>query len=53
MVGCGEESGYREAGDEAWKQAQLRHYLDIEDDTYAWQDEMRGYLERAQEVIAG
>jgi hypothetical protein len=48
---CGDASGYREAADAAWAQAQLRYYLDIEDETYAWQEEMKGYLEQAQEVI--
>ncbi|WP_205323866.1 hypothetical protein [Glycomyces sp. YM15] len=48
---CGDESGYRAAAAEAWEQAQLRYYLDIEEETYAWQDGMRGYLEAAQEVI--
>jgi hypothetical protein len=48
---CGDESGFRGAAEHAWQQAQLRFYLDIEDDTYAWQDEMRVYLEQAQEVI--
>lgn len=37
----------------AWEQAQLRYYLDIEDGTSAWQEEMRGYLANAQEVIEG
>jgi len=50
---CADESGYREAAEHAWEQAQLRYYLDIEDDTYAWQEEMRGYLTKAQEVIGG
>jgi hypothetical protein len=50
---CGDESGYREAADSAWAQAQLRYYLDIEDETYAWQEEMKGYLETAQAAISG
>ena len=48
---CGDESGYREAAEYAWQQVQLRYYLDIEEETYAWQETMRGHLERAQEVI--
>lgn len=48
---CGDESGYRAEADRAWEQVQLRYYLDIEDETYAWQDEMKGYLEAAQDVI--
>jgi hypothetical protein len=51
LAECGDESGYREAAVHAWEQAQLRYYLDIEDDVYAWQEEMRGYLATAQEVI--
>ncbi|MFC3495297.1 hypothetical protein [Glycomyces rhizosphaerae] len=53
FAACGDESGFREAADHAWEQAQLRYYLDIEDETYAWQEEMRGYLANAQEVIEG
>lgn len=52
VVACGESSGYREAAEEAWKQAQLAYYLQIEEETYAWQETMQGLLERAQEVIA-
>jgi hypothetical protein len=48
---CGDESGFRDTAEKAWQQAQLRFHLDIEDETYAWQEEMRGYLETAQEVI--
>jgi hypothetical protein len=48
---CGDESGFRAAAEHAWQQAQLRYYLDIEEETYAWQEEMRGYIEQAQEVI--
>jgi hypothetical protein len=48
---CGDESGFRDAAEHAWEQAQLRFYLDIEEETYAWQEEMRGYLENTQEVI--
>jgi hypothetical protein len=50
---CGDESGFRDAADRGWEHAQLRFYLDIEDETYAWQEEMREYLEQAQEVIGG
>jgi hypothetical protein len=48
---CGDESGFRDAAEHAWEQAQLHYYLGIEGATYAWQEEMRGYLEKAQEVI--
>ncbi|SDK62988.1 hypothetical protein SAMN05216298_0882 [Glycomyces sambucus] len=51
LAECGDESGFRDAAEHAWRQAQLRYYLDIEDDVYAWQEEMRGYLEAAQDVI--
>jgi hypothetical protein len=50
---CGDESGFREAAEHAWQQAQLHYYLDIEDDTYAWQEQMREYLAAAQNVIGG
>lgn len=48
---CGDETGFREAAAHAWEQAQLHYYLDIEEATFAWQEEMRGYLEKAQEVL--
>ncbi|SDD16518.1 hypothetical protein [Glycomyces harbinensis] len=50
---CGDESGFRETAEHAWEQAQLHFYLDIEDDTYAWQEEMRGHLAKTQELIGG
>ena len=50
---CGDESGFRGAAEHAWQQAQLRYYLDIEGATFAWQEEMRGYIEKAQEAIGG
>lgn len=53
IVACGDETGFRDAAEHAWQQEQLRLYLDIEDATYAWQEEMRGYLANAQEVIEG
>jgi hypothetical protein len=51
VVGCGDETGFRAAAEHAWQQVQLRRHLDIEDATYAWQEQMRAYLEQAQEVI--
>jgi hypothetical protein len=48
---CGDESGYREAAVHGWQQAQLRYYLDIEGAVFAWQDEMRELIAKAQEVI--
>lgn len=48
---CGDESGYREAAEHAWQQAQLRYYLDMEGATFAWQADMRDLIEQAQEAI--
>ncbi|RRS01870.1 hypothetical protein [Glycomyces terrestris] len=48
---CGDESGYREAAVHGWQQAQLRYYLDIETAVFAWHDEMRELIAKAQEVI--
>jgi hypothetical protein len=48
---CGDESGFREAAVNAWEQAQLHYYLGIEEATFAWQEEMREYLEQAQGVL--
>jgi hypothetical protein len=50
---CGDESGYREAAEHGWAQAQLRYHLDMEDVVTTWQEEMRGYLAAAQEVLEG
>ena len=48
---CADESGFRDAAEHAWEQAQLGFYLEIEDATYAWHKDMEGYLENAQEVL--
>jgi len=53
VVACGDETGFREAAEHAWQQVELRHYLDIEDDTYAWQEAVRDDIAKAQEVIGG
>lgn len=48
---CGDESGFRQTADEAWRRAELVYLLDIEAETYAWQEEMQGYLANAQELL--
>ncbi|RRS01704.1 hypothetical protein [Glycomyces terrestris] len=50
---CGDESGYRGAAVHAWQQAQLRYYLEIEDEVFAWHEEMRELITKAQNVIEG
>lgn len=48
---CGDETGFRTAAVDAWQQAQLRYYLEVEGGTFAWQNEMRDLIAQAQEAI--
>ena len=51
FVECGQESGYKEAADKAWAEVQIDHYLAMEEDLYAWQEELRDAIGKAQEMI--
>ncbi|SDD97694.1 hypothetical protein [Glycomyces harbinensis] len=53
LAECGDETGYRETAAQAWADTQNEYYLSIETSVYAWQDQIRGILETAQEVIGG
>jgi hypothetical protein len=48
---CGEQLDYAEASDEAYKEVHIEAYAAIEEDTYAWQEQMREAIARAQDLI--
>lgn len=50
---CGDETGFREAAATAWEELLAERYQALEQDLYAWQDEMRTALDRAQDVLGG
>jgi hypothetical protein len=49
---CGDESGYRAVAVDAWQQAQLHYYLEVEGATFAWQSEMRDLIAQAQAALS-
>jgi hypothetical protein len=53
LAECGDETGYRETAAQAWADTQEEYYLSIETQVYAWQEEVRGILTKAQEVLGG
>ncbi|MDN3239122.1 hypothetical protein [Glycomyces tritici] len=50
---CGDATGYRETALATFDAAVNEQYAAIEVDTYAWQEQIRGYTVKAQELIAG
>ncbi|WP_205326531.1 hypothetical protein [Glycomyces sp. YM15] len=48
---CGEEVGYADASEKAYDEAHIKAYTAIEEDVYAWQEEMRNAISKAQELI--
>jgi hypothetical protein len=48
---CGDASGYRAAAVDAWQQAQLHYYLEVEGATFVWQNDMRDLITKAQEAL--
>jgi hypothetical protein len=50
---CDAETGYTETSTKTYDAAHVDLYTTIEQDLFAWQEEMREALERAQEVIGG
>jgi hypothetical protein len=52
FAACGDESGYRETATSTFDEIVAEHYAAIEVDTYAWQDQIRDYTAKAQELIA-
>jgi hypothetical protein len=53
FAACGDETGYRSSADSAYDAIVAEQYTAIETDTFAWQEEIRGYTAKAQELIAG
>jgi hypothetical protein len=53
LAECGDETGYRETAEQAWGESREDYYVSIETQVYAWQDEVRGILTKAQEVLEG
>lgn len=51
FAACADETGYREAGQEQWRAMQVGRMLENEPEVFAWQEEMNGYLEKAQELL--
>lgn len=48
---CGEELDYATKSTEAYDQVHIDAYTAIEEDVFAWQEEMRDAIEKAQEMI--
>ncbi|MCC3765689.1 hypothetical protein K3N28_21755 [Glycomyces sp. TRM65418] len=48
---CGEEVGYAEVSEEAYDEAHVKAYTAIEEDVYAWQQDMRDVITEAQELL--
>lgn len=51
LAECGDETGYRETAEQSWIESQESFYVSIETDAYAWQEEAREILTKAQEVL--
>ncbi|HEY1093765.1 MAG TPA: hypothetical protein VGE61_03620 [Glycomyces sp.] len=52
FAACGDDTGYREAATAAYDAVVAEQYAAIEVETYAWQDQIREYTAKAQELIA-
>jgi hypothetical protein len=53
LAECGDETGYRETAEQAWGDSREAYYLSIETAIFSWQEEIRGILTTAQEVLEG
>jgi hypothetical protein len=53
LAECGDETGYRETAAQAWGDTQEEYYVSIETQVYSWQEEVRGILTKAQDVLGG
>jgi hypothetical protein len=51
FAACGQESGLRTAIEEGWAAMLVERYQPIETDMVAWQTEMQGHLDEAQEYL--
>ncbi|MFG3339259.1 hypothetical protein [Glycomyces sp. NPDC048151] len=50
---CAETTGYREDAEAAYRQVQLDLFLTMDEELYAYQDDLRTAVEAAQEAIGG
>ncbi|THV26446.1 hypothetical protein [Glycomyces paridis] len=51
FAACGQDSGLREAIEQSWAAMLVDAYLPIETDLVAWQTEMQGHLDSAQDYL--
>lgn len=51
FAACGQESGLRAAVEEGWAAMLVEQYRPIETDMVAWQEEMQGHLDNAQDYL--
>jgi hypothetical protein len=51
FAACGEETGYADASDKAYEEVHVDAYAAVEQDVYAWQEEMNDALSKAQELL--
>ena len=51
FAACGQESGLRTALEQAWAALLVQAYQPIETDLVAWQTEMQGHLDNAQDYL--
>lgn len=50
---CVDETGFAEDAERAWNDVYGAHFLGLEAESHAWQEEMRSLIARAQELLAG
>ena len=51
FAACGRESGLREAVEQGWASMLVEAYQPIETDMVAWQEQMQGHLDKAQDYL--
>ncbi|MDA1359539.1 hypothetical protein O1R50_07895 [Glycomyces luteolus] len=51
FAACGQESGLREAIEEGWAAMIVEQYQPIETELVAWQEQMQGHLDSAQDYL--
>lgn len=51
FVACGDETGFAEASATGWEAVHLEYYQSIEADLFAWQEQIRDALAKAQELV--
>lgn len=53
FLDCAETTGYREDAEAAYRQVQLDVFLDLDEEMYVYQDELRAAIADAQDAIEG